>query len=360
MREDLQFNPEHVSFENNGETIVLSVRTLQKKDADKLVELFSLHYEQKYELDDVYEKEWWVSQVDNSSMHARVFVDSLDQVIGTFIVESEEEERRITIGKVVVDPIYLSKGVSRQLGSIALKDIMTCLTDEGKGIEMMYSEARTNKPTTQRFLHKSFARPVALFPSKLSVQRGLESALLMILPIPPDKRIKKKPVLLKSLLPFYKTAKKTFKLNDDGLEPWEMEKGYGEVDFKISEMEKSGFCTLTHENLMVPNKYSLETLLSKHSKRGINNFLTDVSAYNPEEQQIWLDLKFRPVGYCPSWKRMGEERLDTIFMFKGELPDPKRIYYEGDAKPKGYERLLGTWFHESAKPLIETIYKFKE
>jgi hypothetical protein len=340
----------------NGDELRIGLRPIRKSDALALVELFRANYVgAAYELDEVYQESWWKEQVNNPAVYAQVVITSEDKVVGSFIIDKEEEERKIVIGKVTLDLQYKGKGVANQLGIIAINEIA-----ETFEYEVMYSEARTNKPTTQRVLYKSFTQPVAILPDKLSVSGSskLETSVLMVLPVT-DRRIKRKPNLVDSLVPFYEIAKENFGLSDESYDLIELSTEHINLsDCDIQETKKSRFCEIYCNPRNVPTRESIDTLVSERTDGGTRSFLVEVSAYNPEAQQAWLDSGFQPVGYCPAWRRFNEERKDIIFMFKGNLPDKETLYF-AEVSYKEYHRNPGTWFIEPVKPIVDAAYGFK-
>lgn len=342
----------------DGGELRIGLRPIKESDASELVKLFKENYpDWAYELDRVYEEDWWKAQVDNDGVYAQAVVTSSDRVVGSFIIDKEENNRRIVIGKVTVDLVYRGKGIANYLGLIAISEVA-----ETFPYEIMYSEARTNKPTTQRILYKSGVLPAAILPNKLSVPGKLESAVLMVSPVA-GKRAKRRPDLVENLIPFYEIAKETFEgfidFDDDKYELTEPSYVQSEVmECDIHETKKSRFCEINCHNGVVPTLDSIVKFVSKMEKKGTRSFFTEVSAYNPEEQRIWIDVGFRPVGYCPAWRMADGEREDVVFMFKGELPNVDEIDF-ATISDWSYHRKPATWFIEPIRNLVDEIYGFK-
>src|SRR5205823_1277044 len=57
-------------------------------------------------------------------------------------------------------------------------------------------------------------------------------------------------------------------------------------------------------------------LLQSSTKLGARVIEADVSAYDPRLQKTFLELGFKPVGYCPAKVFRGTERLDVVKMMK--------------------------------------------
>ena len=175
-------------------------------------------------------------------------------------------------------------------------------------------------------------------------------------------RIERKPNLVDKIVPFYDIAKETFKdvitFNDEQYEIIEPEPTVSDLsDCFTRETKKSRFCEIKCDPLTIPTLNSVHDFVSEMGDKGTSSFLVEVSAYDPEEQQVWLDADFVPVGYGPAWRRIDGEREDIIFMFKGNLP--KTDVYFAKVDEWNYHRNPGTWFVEPIRSIVEAIYDFK-
>lgn len=341
----------------NGKDLRVGLRPIEEADADDLVRLFRKNYPNwVYEFDRVYDRNWWIDQVHNDNVYAQVVVTSSNRVVGSFIIDKEKQEKRIAIGKVAIDPLCQERGIANRLGIMAIADVARTFS-----FEVMYSEARTNKPTTQRILYNSGLRPAAILFNKLSVPSGLEAALRLIHPIA-GRRSKRRTTLLDCLIPFYKVAQKNF----EGLVDVDNASSVSETvdvssnrpDFLIRESKKSRFCEIRC-NCDSPSLAKIRKLVTEKEREGMRTFLSEVSAYSPTAQQRWLDAGFWPTGYCPSWRRKGTQREDVVLMMKGTRPDMEDIEF-AEVASWSYHKTPATWLIEPARDLAYQIRSFHE
>jgi len=303
-------------------------------------------------MDEVYDEDWWKALLNGPRVFAQVVVDQSDNVVGSILIEKEKEEHRIQIGKVTVDPTYRGAGIASSLGMIALGDICSSFRTD-----VIYSEARTNQPTTQRVLLKSGILPAALLPGKLSVSEGLESALLMAAP-DTSKRTARPHNLAPSLSAFVDTATRTFGLETSEVCPVEQSIDRFELSqLHMKESRKSKLCQIVSCSAAAPTEKSLDRMLCDKEKQGFTRFIAEASAHSVHDQKLWLDRGFRPVGYCPAWRLASDGREDIIFMFRGPLPELTEIRF-ADFRAADEGTSGGIWLVEAARKLIEAIYKF--
>ncbi|MHA1360649.1 MAG: GNAT family N-acetyltransferase, partial [Candidatus Helarchaeota archaeon] len=284
-----------------------------------------------------FDPDWIHSTATNPEAIWKVVIDTLTgKIIGSGTILLTPSNHRAYIRGVMIDPDYQGCGLGGFIMVNAFKEIIT----DYRGLVKIFSvEGRTAHDKSQKMAEASGMRPVAVFPNKDYFLEQRESDVLFVLyAMNTLKERRAEPVLIPEAAPIYDVVGRQFRLEPPRIVP--------QPPIPTNEYQVKGhiihdkylYCYATYEAtgkhlkfLINPRTQVAEkmwytpdidaTILKTLVRFAILSLRPNlyymecnVSAYNPEHQQAFVDLGFQPVGYIPGWEVQNGRREDKVIM----------------------------------------------
>ena len=312
------------------------MRDLQESDAEELAKIFKIVYNGQYPLKEYENPDWIKKQVDNPNVIWKVCADESGRPVGCGVMLLDPIHGRLYGGRTVLLPELQGKGIMNKIGMEPIKQVMNDYRDK---IRIFYGQSRTepNNIAMQRTLEKLDFRPLALM---VDMDTGLgdrESEVVQALLFQSAYHRKKDVKIIPDVEPFYNVSRKQFpRIGKDYevVEPASIDKKecnlsfyYKEGKFRdVFEIENTIAAVSAeinrYTNSLEITKYTkghpellalfLEEIIKFCDKKGILFIEAYASAYDPSEQQAFLDAGFKIAGYFPSYEvvdGVGEDRV---------------------------------------------------
>lgn len=344
------------------------MRDLMEQDAEDIAEIFKIVYDGNYPLKEYEDPDWIRAQVNNPNIIWKVCNDSNGRPVGCGVMLLNIEHRRIYGGRTVLLPELQDKGVMKKVGMDSIVQVMKDTRDK---IRLWLGQSRTEPDNIamQRTLEKMDFRPVALM---VDMDTGLgerESEIVQTLIFQETFATRRKNVaIIPEVVPFYEASRKQYlkmgreytMVANPTISPKRCNLTYS---YKIGKYRNTFEVMNTVAGLSATeNPYTasleidtytmghpellslfLDELLTFCEAKAINFIEASVSAYEPEEQQVFLDKGFKIAGYFPAYDELDGKAEDRIIMMRF----PERL------TTKGFEFTKKSW--KVAKTMLDHL-----
>ncbi|MHA1797674.1 MAG: GNAT family N-acetyltransferase [Candidatus Helarchaeota archaeon] len=318
-----------------------SMRELKASDAVELARIYSAVYKGNYPVKEFEDPEWIKNQVDNHNIIWKVCANSRDKPVGCGVMLLDSEQGRLFAVATLLSPELQGMGIMKRIGDECIQGVINELGDK---LRIFYGEARTilNGIAMQRTMEKLGFRPCGLMPDMDTGLEKRESEILLVMLFRSAYLTRRKDVkILPEIAPFYEIARKSFpkigrnfEIIDVNSSPkisykmhWYYKPGKYADEFYIENNDANLRASINNhaESLEViqytPNypeflKVFLHDCLMICKTKKIKFVKAYASAYEPEEQRVFLDMGFKPAGYFPAYEMVNENGEDRILMIK--------------------------------------------
>ena len=280
----------------------------------------------------------WIHEIGmDKDIVLKVVTDTLTgRVIGSGTVILNPENQRGYVRGVMIDPDYQGYGLASFILVTAFKEVIANHRDT---IKIFFTENRTAHAKSQKISEASGMRPVGLLPNKDIFLKKRESDLLFVLySMNTLKTRRPEPTLIPAVIPIFKAVGRQFRLDDavPTRVPISHANGYAVRGSISLDKYQYFYCTyyaggkeikfMINPRINVAEKtwfspdidpVTLKTLLrfAQISQRPQLYYMECyISAFQPEIQQVFVDLGFSPTGYIPGWDLVDGKREDRIIM----------------------------------------------
>jgi len=288
-----------------------------------------------YPYPEVFDPEW-IDRTGKKHVLQLVRDTFTKQVIGAGTVLLDFHNQRGYVRGVMIDPTYQGKGLANYILVNAYRDVIAQYRDE---LKIFWTENRTAHAKSQKISELSGMNPVALLPNKDFFHQKRESDLLYILySMNTLKTRRPEPTLIPEVMPIFERVCKRLRLDDavPTVVPRTRSNGY-EVKGSITDDKYNyHYCSFracgkelkfeVNPRTQVAEKTwfspdidatTLRTLL-KVARAAMHPTLyymeCYVSAFKPDQQQVFVDEGFKPTGYIPGWDVVDGRREDVVLM----------------------------------------------
>lgn len=388
--------------ENNGLNFKdPSIRQIQEKDIEKIIDLFHLNYGDDYSLPEFYDEIWIKKNIYNDNIIWLVLEeDSKVIASGAIILDYGDYNDQIgEIGRLVVHPDYKGKGLGRRI----VEAIIDAADDT---VEFAFGEARTVHPISQILLESAGFSPIGYIPLTYISGDKRESYVLYgnLYGNARYLRTNEKPRLIPEIEELAVFSLKNMNLPYDveiikNCEPFDtttnypirpldrksmirlltikqgrlkepyiygclsLDQGYSYIKRRFAKFlvaydaDDNPIGTIGYQEDKISNiincieliaetdelKGQLIYALVKKAMEELNAEIVtaNISAYNPCLQKTFIEMGFFPVGYMPAMVFNEQSRYDVVKMLKTKI-----TYKRGNIK-----------LIENAKDVVEIVEK---
>ncbi|NHI93767.1 MAG: N-acetyltransferase [Candidatus Lokiarchaeota archaeon] len=327
-----------------NETFKYHMRDLQEQDAEEMAHIFTIVYAGQYPLKEYEDPDWIRQQVNNPNIIWKVCADSNERPVGCGVMLLNAKHGRIYGGRTVLLPELQDKGVMNKIGMKCMMEVMMETKDR---VRMWFGQSRTEPDNIamQRALEKAGFRPIALMVDMDTGTGDRESELVQTLIWNETFTNRRTDVkLVPEVKSFYEISRKQYvKMGKeyDIIDVPKIERKDCDLTFTFTPGKYYHTFTITNtvasisttinpftESLTIDEftqghpdvlYFLLEELLMFCAKRNIKFIEACISAYEPEEQRLFLDHGFKIAGYFPAHDLVAGKGEDRIIMVK--IPD---------------------------------------
>ena len=317
------------------------MRDLKEEDAEELTKIFKAVYNGQYPLKEYEDPEWVKKRVDDPNFYWKVCAQKDDdKAVGCGVMILNPQDGRLYGGRSVLEPAIQGQGIMNKIGLDSIKITINELRDR---IRIFMGQSRTEPENIamQRSLEKLGFKPLALM---IDFDTGLgerESEIVQALFFSKVYNRRKDVKIIPSIEPFYNVSRRQFprigkdyevvnpnsvmgkhcnltygtKLNKYR-DNFEIENTVAHIRAEINSFSNSMEIleyTHGHPDLL---KVFLKEIIKLCEIRNLKFVEAYVSAYEPKDQQVFLDAGFKIAGYFPSYEVVDGIGEDRIIMVK--------------------------------------------
>ncbi len=334
------------------------MRDLKESDAEEIAEIFKIVYNGQYPLKQYEDPDWIRERVNDPSFLWKVCAEvDTERPVGCGVMILDHEHGRLYGGRTVLLPELQGKGIMNKIGMEPIKQV---LTENKDALRIFYGESRTEPENIamQRTLEALGFKPLGLLIDFDTGEGERESEIIQAYLFPNAYNRRKDVKIIPQIEPFYNVARRQFPRigkEYEIIEAKKVEKAHCNLTYLIkpqyhweqfeihNKVARISTEVNTYTNSLEILDYTrghpeilkvfLEDIITFCNEREIFFIEAHASAYDPEEQQVFLDAGFKIAGYFPSYKVVDGIGEDGIIM----------IRYPDQIITKGFEFTKRCW-----------------